>query len=83
MTISKIVENGRRKAVHNSVRIKQSEFYASKIDMNTADKHTAEYRYIFIWTMVLKQQTKRKMMLNDVFVLFQTHKSLNHALERI
>ena len=54
-----------------------------KIDINTADEHTAEYHHIFVWTMVVKHQTKRKMLLNDVFVLFYTHKSPNHALKRI
>jgi len=44
--------------------------FLRKIDINTADEHTAEYHHIFIWTMVVKHQTKRKMMLNDVFVLF-------------
>ena len=39
-----------------------------KIDINTADKHIAVYHHIFIWTMVVKHQTKRKMMLNDVFI---------------
>ena len=29
--------------------------------------------------MVVKHQIKRKMMLNDVFVLFKTHKRPNHA----
>jgi len=41
-----------------------------KIDINTADEHTAEYHHMFISTMVVKHQTKRKIMLNDVFVLF-------------
>ena len=57
--------------------------FMRKIDINTADEHTAEYHHIFIWTMVVKHQTKRKMMLNNVFVLFYTHKRPNHAFKRI
>ena len=54
-----------------------------EIDIDTADQHTAEYHHMFIWTMVAKHQTKLKKMLNDVFVLFYSHKSPNHAFKRI
>jgi len=68
MTISEIIENGRRKAFHNSSEYSNLNFMR-KIDINTADESTAEY-HIFIWKMVVKHQTKRKMIFNDVFALF-------------
>jgi len=39
-----------------------------KIDISRANEHPV--RHIFIWTVVVKHQTKGKIMLNDVFVLF-------------
>ena len=68
MAITEMIENERRKAVHNSSEYSNFNFMR-KIEINTADEHTAEY-HIFIWKMVVKLQTKRTMMLNDVFVLF-------------
>jgi len=68
MTISEMIENERKKVVHNSLEENNLNFMR-KIDINnTADEHTA--RHIFIWTMVVKQQIKRKRIFNDVFVLF-------------
>jgi len=64
-----MIENERRKAVHNSSEYSNLNFMR-KIDINTADEHTADFHHIFTWTMVVKHRTKRKMMLNDVFVLF-------------
>jgi len=56
MTISEIIENERRKAVHNSSQYSNLNFMR-KIDINTADEHTAKYHHIFIRTMVVKHQT--------------------------
>ena len=67
--MSEMIENERKKAVHNSSEYSNLNFMR-KTDINTADEHTAEYHHIFIWTMVAKHQTKRKVMLNDVLVLF-------------
>ena len=47
MAITEMIENERRKAVNNSSE-ESNLIFMRKIDINTADEHTAEYHHIFI-----------------------------------